>query len=325
MPQFLRSYKLIIGSPGGQGVVITNLNDDNTYKRDALRISFTIDKDTTKKTNKSKIKIWNLSDDTLDIIEKDDIVVELWAGYFKENNMRRIFVGYAMTIETKNDNNGKDIVTEINASDGQISIRDSIMSVGYPPGINSREIINGIATTMGLALFTAPDVVFPDYPDGFSYVGKAADALDVVCGVIGAAWSIQNEVLQIIMSDGTTGMRGFVFGPNSGLLDYPEHFVRSAYASAAKQAAQTAKTAISSARKKRKKDASRKKDRKQKKYGWRIKALLNPSVNPGDAIRIESSFVSGWFKLEAVKHEGDSHGKDWYSTMDCIEVMLDDE
>lgn len=324
--QFLRSYKLIFGEPGNDGLVITNLNEDGTYKPDSLRISFDIDKDTTKQTNKSTIKIWNLSDDSIDKVTKNDIVVELWAGYQQQNNLRRIFIGYAVTVETKFESEGKDIVTELKVSDGQIQIRDAIMSVGYPPGTNTKEIINGISTTMGLALFVAEDVEFPDYPDGFSHAGYAKDALDIVCGAIGASWSVQNSVLQIIMSDGTTGMQGFVFHAGSGLIGFPERIVRSAYSTAKKTTSSTTTDAsATTTKRKRKTKAKKKKIRKQKKYGWRIKALLCPSLNPADAVRVESDYVTGWFKIEAIKHQGDTRGKDWYSNVDLIEILLDDE
>ena len=321
--QFLRAYKLILGSPGQDGKIITNINDDGTLMPNGIRISFDIDKDTTKKTNKSKIKIWNLSDDSLDLIEKEDLIVELWTGYYKENNLSRIFLGYALTIETKSENQGKDVVTEIKASDGQLAVRDSITSIGYPPGTNSGKIIKYLAGSMGLSMYAANDVVYPDYPNGFSFCGKSADALDIVCGVIGASWSIQNNELQIIMSDGTTGIQGLVFNSNSGLLDRPEHFVRSAYATAAKASARAAKAEITSS--KRKTKAKKKINRKQKKFGWRFTVLLSPTSNPGDAVRLESDEFNGWLKIESLKHTGDNRGKDWYTIIEGIEILNDDE
>lgn len=324
--QWNRVYKLMLGSAGNEGVLLTNLNDDGTVKRDAIRISFDIDKDTTKRTNKSKIKIWNLSDDTLDKIEKNDLFVELYVGYKDDVGLKRIFVGYALTVETKNANGGKDLLTEITAADGQVQIRDSIMSVGYPSGINSKVILNGIASTMGLSLFVADDVDFPDYPDGFSYVGYAKDALDIVCGALGGSWSVQNEILQVILNEGTTGLKGLVFNSNSGLIGFPERLVRSAYA-AAKQTQTTVSEAPKlkkdgTPRKKRAKKA--KKLKKQKQYGWKATAQLAPTVNPGDAVRLESSMISGWLKVESVKHSGDTHSNEWVSEMELIEVLLDE-
>lgn len=322
--QWKRIYKLLLGEAGNQGVLLTNVNDDGTIKKDAIRISFDIDKDTTKRTNKNKIKIWNLSDDTLEKIEKNDLFTELYVGY-KDSGLKRIFVGYALTIETKNDNGGKDIVTETTTADGQIQIRDAIMSVGYPAGINSKVILNAIASTMGLDLFVADDVDFPDYPDGFSFVGYAKDALDIVVGGLGCSWSVQNEVLQVILSEGITGLKGLVFNADSGLIGFPERLVRSAYATAKQVEKATAPPKLKkdgTPRKQRAKKA--KKQKKQKQYGWRITTLLAPTANPGDAIRVESSVVSGWFKIESLKHVGDTHSNEWTTQMELIEVLLDE-
>lgn len=316
--QFKRIYKLVLGSPGVDGVVLSNVNDDGTYNPNAIKVTFDIDKDTTKKTNKSKITIYNLSDDTLDKLEKSDLVVELWAGYHLEQGLKRIFLGYAIEINTKMENDGKDVVIEIQACDGQVALRDSIISVGYPIGTSTKTIINGIASNMGLSLFTSDDIEYLDYPNGFSFVGKTKDALDVVCNTLGASWSVQNDVLQLIMSDGTTGARGLVFSADSGLIGFPERVVRSAYATAKK-----AETKVTSTRKKRK--TKKKVERKQKKFGWKIKTLLAPTANPGDAIRVESQVVTGWFKVESLKHSGDIRGNDWITEFELIEVMLDDE
>jgi hypothetical protein len=314
----------MLGEAGNQGVLLTNLNDDGTIKKDAIRINFDIDKDTTKRTNKSKIKIWNLSDDTLDKIEKNDLFVELYVGY-KDSGLKRIFIGYALTVETKNDNGGKDIVTEITAADGQVQIRDAIMSVGYPAGINSKVILNGIASTMGLDLFVADDVDFPDYPDGFSFVGYAKDALDIVVGGLGGSWSVQNEVLQVILSEGTTGLKGLVFNADSGLIGFPERLVRSAYATAKQIATATAPPKLKKNGQPRKQRAKKaKKQKKQKQYGWRTNVLLAPTTNPGDGVRIESDFVTGWLKIESLKHSGDTHSNDWNTQLELIEVLLDE-
>ena len=53
--------------------------------------------------------------------------------------------------------------------------------------------------------------------------------------------------------------------------------------------------------------------------------MLAPTANPGDAIRVESQVVTGWFKVESLKHSGDIRGNDWVTEFELIEVMLDDE
>jgi len=316
--QWLRTYKLILGQPGTDGIIITNISSDGSYQNDALRIAFDIDKDTTKKTNKSKLQIWNLSEDSLQKVEKDDLYCELWCGYFGENNLRRIYTGHALSVHTKDDNEGKDVLTEIHAGDGNVAVRDSLISVAYTPGTNTRPILEGIAANMGLSLFSASDVAFPDYPNGYSFVGKAADALTEICNTIGASWSIQNEVIQVIMGDGTTNIQAMVFSASTGLLGFPGHVNRSATGVSDKSSNGTDVQSTT----KRRKQTKAKKERKQKKYGWKITTLLCPTVNPGDIVKIESARITGWFKVESIKHQGDLRGKDWKSVLECVEITL---
>ena len=72
--QFLRQYDLMIGESGKGGLHLTSEDKSNDTGITGLRVAFEIVKDATSKTNKSKIKIWNLSDKSLDMIEVGMIV-----------------------------------------------------------------------------------------------------------------------------------------------------------------------------------------------------------------------------------------------------------
>ena len=54
---------------------------------------------------------------------------------------------------------------------------------------------------------------------------------------------------------------------------------------------------------------SKKNKGKEKKAGWRVCCLLQPTLNPGDLIYLESKPVTGWFKIESLKHTGEYRGK----------------
>ena len=91
--QFLRQYDLMIGESGNGGLHLTSEDKSNDTGITGLRVAFEIVKDATSKTNKSKIKIWNLSDKSLDIIEKEDIMIDLSVGYKEDIGPVRIFIG----------------------------------------------------------------------------------------------------------------------------------------------------------------------------------------------------------------------------------------
>lgn len=86
--QFDRVYRLLVGVEGSDGIVI-----EGKPKENALNITFDIDKDLTKQTNKCRLQVFNLSDKTAKIFERDDSICILEAGYSEDIGLRRIFVG----------------------------------------------------------------------------------------------------------------------------------------------------------------------------------------------------------------------------------------
>ena len=298
--QFNRIFRLTAGPEGGAGVVI-----ESDGKKESLRIVFDIDKDLTQQTNKSSLKIYNLTDATRKKLEVADNACLLEVGYAEDIGLRRIFVGEVTYGTTRRD--GPDKETELELNDGQVAMRDTMVSLGYAAGVRGRKIVDDVAGQMGLMTQIADDMEFASYPAGFSFIGKGTACLDKVMEATGATWSIQNNVLQIIMAGGSTNVRAIVFSPSSGLIGSPERIVKGVI------------RPDEESKKKRKV----KKDKKEKKAGWKIKTLCAPTVNPGDLVRVESSTVTGWFKVESLKHTGDTHGREWYTDHELIEVAVE--
>ena len=301
MAQFNRIFKLTAGVQGAQGVEIAS---DGT--QESLRITFEIDRDLTQQTNKSNIKIYNLAPATAKKLEKADTIALLEVGYAEDIGLRRIFVGAVTSASTRQED--VDVETSLEVSDGQIAMRDTILSLGYSNGVHGEKIFNDIAVQMGLITYIAPDVVFPTYSNGYSYIGKAAPCLDKICAAAGATWSIQNNVLQVILAGGNTNIKALVFAADSGLVGTPERIVEGV------------KRPDKNAQKKRKV----KKDKHEKKAGWRINVLLAPTLNPGDLVKVESKYLDGWFKIESLRHTGDTHGQDWYTELELIELKVEE-
>jgi len=296
--QFNRIFKLIAGEEGGEGIQI-----ESDGKNDSLRIEFDIDKDLTQQTNKSSIKIYNLADASCEKLEVADMVCELQVGYAEDIGLRRIFLGQVTYSTTRNE--GPNRSTELELSDGQASIRDTVVSLGYAAGVSAKAVVNDVAAQMGVTTQIAPDMEFATYPAGFSFLGKGKDCLSKILDASGATWSIQNGSLQVVMAGGSTGVQALVFSASSGLIGSPERIVK----------------AVTRPDEEAKKKRKVKKDKKRKKAGWKIKTLLAPTVNPGDLVKVESVPITGWFRVESLKHKGDTHGKEWYSEMELIELV----
>ncbi len=277
---------------------------DLGYAVDKLRVTFQVEKDLTEESNKAAVRIYNLSPENRAKLEAPDIRVNLYAGYVDNTGAVQVFSGTVTQAFSQEDDT--DVMTELRVSDGQMNLRDSIVSVSYAPGTSGETALKDVAGRMGLAVQLGEDVSFAAYPNGFSYVGYGRHALTEICKASGLSWSVQNGILQVILAGGTTGVRGLVFAPDSGLIGSPQRIIR------ANPKADETTT-------KRTQKQKAKKEKPEKQAGWTITALLAPTVLPGDLVKVESRMISGWFRVEALRHSGDSHGGRWVTEMDLIE------
>lgn len=277
---------------------------DIGYVIDKLRVSFQVEKDLSQESNKASVRIYNLAPENRAKLEQSDLKMNLYAGY--EANMGAVQLFSGTTTQAFSSDDGENIMTELRVSDGQMNLRDSVVSVSFAPGTSGETALQDVARRMGLAVQLGEGVTFAAYPNGYSYVGYGRNALTEICGASGLTWSVQNGILQVILAGGTTGVRGLVFGPESGLVEYPQRIIR---ANASEDAATTKRT--------RKQKAGKEKTEKQ--AGWTITTLLAPTVIPGDLVKVKSSLIDGWFRVESLRHSGDSHAGRWVSEMDLVE------
>ncbi|POY46505.1 phage protein [Avibacterium paragallinarum] len=292
--RFLRSYQLVIGKKGQkEGIVI----------EPPMRIAFDIEKDSENKPNENTIKIYNLAPTTRQAVEQPDMRCVLYAGYEQEGNIL-LCSGDIATAYSYHDN--ADWVTELYVLDGLIEIRDTAVSLGYQGGVSSTQIVNDIATKMGVPLVGADSLKSRLWANGFSFYGAARTALDKVVAGTGLEWSIQNGELQIVNRKGVTKRTGYVLAKDSGLIGFPER---------TREAARSKKQDTPNKKQEEKFAFDR-----QARDGWNVKSLLLPMVNPCDKIKLESQTITNWFRVEKIKHSGDSHSGDWQSELHLIDL-----
>ena len=292
--RFLRSYKLMIGKKGQKDAIVIE---------PPMRIEFDIEKDCEAEPNENTIKIYNLSPTTRQAIEQPDMRCVLYAGYEQEGNVLLCSGDIATAYSY---HQGADWVTELYVLDGLVEIRDTAVSLGYGGGVSSTQITNDIAAKMGVTVVGADNLKSRTWANGFSFYGAARKALDKVVAVTGLEWSIQNSELQIVNRNGVTKRSGYVLAKDSGLIGFPER-TREA------------------ARSKKQDTPNKKQDEKfafdrQARDGWNVKSLLLPMVNPCDKIKLESVTVTNWFRVEKIKHSGDSHSGDWQSELHLVDL-----
>jgi hypothetical protein len=290
-----RTYRLLIGKKGqSQGIEIT----------DSLRIKFEIEKTAKKNPNKSKIEVYNMRKETRAEVEKPNTRVVLYAGYKDDAGALLIFQGDVSYAWSKKD--GADIITEFELGDGATEIRDTTISVGYSKGVKSTQVLNDVSKKMGLPLTLPSNAPSRVWNNGLSFHGPARTLLDKVTKGTGLEWSIQNGNLQVIEHGMVTTRQGILITQDSGMIGSPER-ERLAKAHTHKQSktpgGETGQAQI------------------EPDYdGWRVKSLLMPMLNPGDRIRLEGQFVTGVYRIEQVKHEGDSDASgNWQSDLRVVD------
>ncbi|VFR81279.1 FIG00643583: hypothetical protein [plant metagenome] len=294
MARFHRDYRLLIGRAGKTGVEITP----------PLRVTFEVEKDAGEQPNPSKIRVYNLAASTRKAIEEPDQRCVLYAGYREEGPPLLLCAGAVSFAYTFRD--GPDTVTELEVRDGFIEIRDTAVSLGYGPGAQASTIIRDVAGQMGLKLVMADDLPDRRWSGGFSFYGPARQALHKVVQGTGLEWSVQNQQLQVIQKRGTTLRRAIVLASDTGLLGYPER---------TREGAKEKATVRDESTGERRQVVSA----KQQRDGWRVDSLLLPTLNPGDLVKLEAVGVNGFYRVDGLRHNGDSHDGDWRTELQLVE------
>jgi len=282
--QFDRQYRFSAGKSGGEGFEV---GADSPENPTALHIHFRIEKCDTETPNTAVISLWNLNPEQLAILNEEDCLITLRAGY--AGNMALIFVGTVIFVSTELD--GADRETKIEAVDGRVELRDSYVSLSYCGLINTKKIIEDTAANMGIPLTCSYNAQFANLPNGFSCIGPGRVALDKACASTGLRWQIQNGVMQVKVKDDTMNREVYVLSPDTGLIGIPKKINFG-------------------------KDAENSEDQS----GFEVEYLLNGAIGVGDYVRLESKAAQGYFRVRSVEMDGDNIEGSWMCAARLIEA-----
>lgn len=309
---FDRVASLVIGSAGGEGKELSG-----------LRIAFDIEKGATESPNKSTVRVWNMAEATKKLVETVGNVVILKAGYVQDIGAATIFSGTVTRSTTMRD--GPDWVTELELRDGFLEFRDAKVGVSYPPGAKTMAVASDLAGKFGLPVRALPDgLEEKEYAGGFSFVGRTRDGLSKVCEFQGLEWSIQNREVQIIEKGGVYRKQAFVLSPDTGLIGSPEPESKTMtdeksakVGSSSNGETASAKAGKSAQRLKAGKATQKASDKPSLKVqGYTATSLLQPLMEPGGYVQLKTRDIKGaFFRIEQVKHSGDTHGDAWFSEL----------
>lgn len=250
-----------------------------------LRVQFQIEKTKDSTANKAEIKITNLSQETRTRIREKDALVRVFAGY--ENDLGAVLLFSGNSQHTVNKWETPDIVTHIEAQDGQRQLRQTRSSFTYANRTSANTIINRLANEIGLPL--RQDFNIEGAYQSYTFNGRARDGMDAVCRRFGYTWSIQDGEILIIPKEGNTGRVAVVLSAETGLVNTPERLSD---------------------------QEGEFDDALEKDLEWKLTSLLNPRLQPGALVQLTSKQANGLFQIEKVRHYGDTRGQDWYSEIE---------
>lgn len=254
-----------------------------------LRIAFEVSKENKPSANKAEIKIYNLSQTTRNKLREKDALVRVFCGYEGEGGAGLVFVGNAQYIV--NEWQTPEIVTTIEAQDGIRATRESRVSLSYGNNTKAKTVLDRVIGEMGLI----PRQTYATngfFPQGYSFNGRCKDSLDEICNRFGLTWTIVDNQIQILQK-GSDTERVYLISPESGLINTPER--------CEDQEGDLEKGRTDSPE-------------------WKVTSLLNPSLNPGDRMELRSKDANGIFKIDTVKHMGDTRGQEWYTVCEVRSI-----
>lgn len=304
MALFDRAVELVVGQSGQEGILIKD-----------LRIAFKIEKTATETLNHSTIRIWNLNPTSRALVETPNNAVVLRAGYAQDKGPITIFVGIVRRSLSVQE--GPDWITELELDDGLIAYRDSKCSLSFNPGTRGTDVIVAIANQFGLPVRPFPeDVTKKQYADGLSFVGRTRDAMKKVCNFLDLEFSIQNQEIQLLKKGGAVKRTAIVLSADTGMVGAPKLEAKTMSEVAAAKKGITTNTAGVIKRPSKTSNKSGVTHERLEVQGYKIKSLLQPTIQPGSVVQVKSSGIDGeYFRVETVHHNGDTHGKDFETEM----------
>lgn len=245
-------------------------------KADGLRIVFRIQKSIDTAANKAKIIVYNLSQESRNILEEGkNLIVALNAGYV--DTIDQLFTGDID--KAFSSRKGADIITTILAGDGEVGINTTRIEKSYIAGTKKKQIINDMVTGLKDNGKIIADLVLTGIGEkqikkGEVVSGATDKLLSLFLDADEREFSVQDRKLQIIPKGGSTPESAFLLNSQTGLLDATKS-----------------------------------------EEGVKLKTLIFPDLRPGRKVSVSSRSFLGDFSTQKMLINGDTHGRNWASDM----------
>ena len=255
-----------------------------------FHITFDVVKTDTSSANTCTVEIWNLAQESRDRIRETDDAIILEAGYVEDIGLQQLYVGQVTTVT--HSFQPPDWITKITSGDGAQPLRETRVSLSYKSGTSVGTVLKEAMASFGLPQKGLPVIPSEIYSQGLSYSGPSREIMDKVCERLGLEWSIQSGQIQVLKKRGSTKDTAVLLTPESGLLRPPEPKNNKGQhlAGAAGKA------------------------------GFRVSCLLQPIIEPGRLVSVESRTASGFFRVDKVTHRGDNLEGDFTTDLEVSKL-----
>jgi hypothetical protein len=273
-----------------------------------LRFTFEVRASDVETPNTMKVRVYNLSQQTMNSINSEYDTVTLTAGY-QTGNKGIIFQGdIKQTFQGRERN--VDTFLDIFAGDGDYAYNSSVINKTFPAGTSSSQELSAYVESMGLTVDSHAQVVLLGGTGGViapnlrgkTAFGMARAAMGILADRADARWSIQNGVVTLIPNTGYLPGQAVQINSATGMIGTPE----------------------------------------QTEGGIMIKCYLNPLIRIGQLVQINNADINrntlnkqmfpgytsqyypatvthdGFYRVMVAEHVGDTRGNDWYTELTCL-------
>jgi len=297
-------------------VRLTLLSEQEALDLSAFRFTFNASQADYQSPNNCRIRVFNLSQETVKKVRGEFSEVILEAGY--EGNFGIIFRGTIKQFRIGKEN-ALDSYLDVLAADGDTLYNFGFVSQSFPAGSTPQQRVSEIVSLggtsdpggklLGSLNHNGLAGTMPA-PRGKVVFALMRAALTAETGANGATWSITDGKVNIIPLDGYLPSEAVVLSARTGLIGLPE----------------------------------------QTNEGVRAKCLLNPLLQPGALVRIDNASINqtvnadqavdvkipynqwtgaqfladttadGLYRVLIAEHEGDSRGQPWYTNLTALAI-----
>ncbi len=293
--QYLRKASLIIGNDEGNGRDFSE-----------LRFKFSISRGDIQTPNSADIRIYNLSEQTAQAVQKEFTRVILQAGY--EGNFGVIFDGQIKQVRRGRETQ-TDTYLDITAADGDSAYNFAFSSTSLAAGSTPIDHFNVLSNDMGkygVSEGYTPELQGNPLPRGKVFYGMSRDIMRSVAKNTDCSWSIQDGKLTMIPLTAYAPGDIPVLTSATGVIGLPE----------------------------------------QTQNGIRLKILLNPNIKIGQAVKLDNASIQryrysmsigqeavnllneqsnkinndGLYYVMIADHAGDTRGNEFYTEITCLAI-----